>query len=598
MEMAGQGIRERCLRLALRSRLPLLLCAIALVGCQTNSLRDRYTSFSPQIRHLTLMPTDEVVCTSLGDLSQANACFAAGVRQEEEGLEGCVDLYYLAASYAWRQLESAPVALPNDPNYQAAWQTYQRSLGGLMANAIRYGRLDPRGHLIIDDGKKRRVVPIEYSGFAWKPNEFCQVHLASDFGHSDLKNYYQTDGLGVSLVAVRQGNGQEMFYRPKQAFPVTAVLRSRGCEEGQTGGDGAMSNARRCDTVLTFYNPCLFDSLYVGSAVVGLTKDLSAPFAYLLRESPRNFTEGFVNPSDGDLKPKLLMMEPYQRGKIPVVLIHGLWSDSMTWLDTVNELRAQGDLYRQYQFWYFEYPTGGEMLISAAELREKLLLAREQFDPQHQDAAMEQMVLVGHSMGGLVVQLEVTYSYDILWQHIANRPLESVRTTPGMREELRRTFFFDPSPLVKRVVFIATPHKGSGMSGRLVGRAASSLVRFSGFEATQYRQLMDNNRDIFKEYLWENRPTTVDLLEPANPILQAMAKMPFGRCIRIHSIIGTGKSTLAGETSDGVVPISSARQAGACSELLIPAGHQKLHRNPACVAELMRILRQHDQQQN
>ncbi len=585
--MARQGILERCPRLVLHLWLPLLVCAIVPVGCQKTSLRDRYTFYSPQIRHVTLMPTDEVVCASLGNLNQASACFAAGVRQEEEGLEGCVDLYYLAAIYAWRHLESAPVALPNDSNYQTAWQTYQRSLGGLMTNAIRFGRLDPRGHLIVADSSRRRTVPIEYYGFAWKPNEFCQLHLTSDFAYNDLQNNFQSSGLGISLVAVRQGNGQEMFYRPKQPFPVTAVLRSRGCEERGTGGG---------DAVLAFYNPCLYDSLHVGSAVAGLAKDLSAPFACLLRESPRNFTEGFVNPSDGKLKPKLIMMEPYQRGKIPVVLIHGLWSDSMTWADTANELRAQGDLYRRYQFWYFEYPTGGELLISTAELREKLLLAREQFDPKHQDAAMEQIVLIGHSMGGLVAQFEATYSYDVLWQHIANQPLEAVRTSPAMREELRRTFFFDPSPLVKRVIFIGTPHKGSGMSGRLAGRAASSLVRFSSFETTQYRRLMDDNQDIFKEYLWKERPTTVDLLEPSNPMLLALAKMPFGCGIRWHSIIGTGKSTLAGETSDGVVPISSARQAGACSELLIPAGHQKLHRNPACVAELMRILRLHDRQ--
>jgi len=533
------------------------------------------------------MPVGEVPWASSAHLRQANLCFEAGVRQEEEGLEGCVDLYYLATLYAWRHLESAAVVLPGDANYQEAWQTYQRSLGGLMANAIRFGRLDPRGRLIIADSSKRRAIPIEYFGFAWKSNEFCQVHLASDFAQNDLQNNFQSSGLGVSLVAVRQGNGQEMFCRPKQPFPVTAILRSRGCEEQGTDGG---------DAVLAFYNPCLFDTLPVGPAVVGLAKDLSAPFACLLRESPRNFTEGFLNPSDGKLKPKLIMMEPYQRGKIPVVLIHGLWSDSMTWADTANELRAERDLYRRYQFWYFEYPTGGELLISTAELREKLLLAREQFDPEHQDAAMEQIVLVGHSMGGLVAQFEVTYSYDILWQHIANQPLEAVRTSPGMREELHRTFFFDPSPLVKRVVFIGTPHKGSGVSGRLAGRAASSLVRFSSFETTQYQQLMDNNRDIFKEYLWKDRPTTVDLLEPSNPMLLAMAKMPFGCGIRLHSIIGTGRSTLTGETSDGVVPISSARQAGACSELLIPAGHQKLHRNPACVAELMRILRLHAQQ--
>ena len=101
------------------------------------------------------------------------------------------------------------------------------------------------------------------------------------------------------------------------------------------------------------------------------------------------------------------------------------------------------------------------------------------------------MVLVGHSLGGLVAQLQVTYSYDILWRHVARQPIEAVRTTPQIREELQRKLFFDPSPLVKRVVFMATPHHGSNMARRLVGRAASKFVHYSADEEAAYRQLMD-----------------------------------------------------------------------------------------------------------
>ncbi len=582
MEVAGRGTRKPCPRPLLPAVVPVLLCAILLAGCHANALRDRHALSSSQTRRLTLRPERKLLCASPGELVQAQGNCSAGAQQEEEQLAGCVDLYYRAAIHAWRYLESTPVALACDPGYQAAWQIYQRSLSRLLTTAISYGRLDPRGRLMIVDGSGCRVVPIEYQGFAWKPNEFCEVLPASDFHGADLQHYYQTCGLGISLVAVRHACGPEVYYRPHQPFPVTAVLRP-------TRGD-----ARRGDAVLTFYNPHHLDSLPIGSTIVGMERDLSAPLTYLLRESPRRFTEGFLNPDDADVKPKLLMMEPYQRGKVPVVFIHGLWSDPMTWVDTVNELRAQNDLYRQYQFWYFQYPTGGELLESAAELREKLLLAREQFDPQHQDRALEQMVLVGHSMGGLVAQLQIASSQDILWRHAANLPLETVRATPKMCARLRRTFFFDPSPLVRRVVFIATPHRGSGMSRRVIGRVASSLVRYSPVETAQYRQLMDNNREVFKEYLWDSRPTAVDLLEPSNPMLLALAEMPLDCRVQNHSIVGTSRRTFTGELSDGVVPVSSARQAGVCSEVFIPTRHDKLHRDPACVAELMRIMRVHD----
>ena len=209
---------------------------------------------------------------------------------------------------------------------------------------------------------------------------------------------------------------------------------------------------------------------------------------------------------------------------------------------------------------------------------------------------MDQMVLVGHSMGGIVAQLQCTCSYDILWRQAAKRSLETVRTTPAMRERLRRVFFFDPSPLVKRVVFIGTPHRGSTRSRRLIGRVASSLVHLSGPEEVQYRQLMDNNRDIFAEYLWDSWPTSIDLLEPSNPLLQALACMPFNRCVRRHTIIATGGMAISGEPGDGVVSVSSARQAGVCSELLVPVRHEELHRNATTVNELLRILREHDRE--
>lgn len=583
METAGRGTFAKSSCSLLRRHGALILCAILLVGCRANALRDPHAVLPPQTWHETRLPVSQVVGVPSRHLACARSYYAAAERLEDDQREGCVDFYYRSALAAWRHLEADPDPLALDRDYQAAWQVYQRGLDRLIATALEFKRLDPRGQLVIADGSLRRVVPIDYKGFAWKPCEFCEILPADDLRTSDLRQHYEARGLGVSLVAVRRSAVEELFYRQTQPFAVTAVLRP-ACS-GAAGEDG----------VLTFYNPCVFDTLRVGAAAVGLRRDLSAPFAYLLREAPRRFAEGFLNPNDADVQPKLIMMEPYQRGKIPVVFIHGLWSDPMTWIDTVNTLRTQRDLYQRCQFWFFQYPTGGDLLESAAKLRADLLLARERCDPCHADEAFEQMVLIGHSMGGLVARLQVTYSSDLLWRHAAHQFFEAVRCTPAMRERLRRTFFFDPVPLVRRVVYIATPHRGSGMARRLVGRAASSLVQFSPSEREQYEQLMDSNRGVFKEYLWDAQPTAVDLLEPDNPMLQALAQMPHGRCVATHSILGTGRRTLRGEPSDGVVPISSARQSGVCSELSVPVKHEEVHRDPTSIAELARILREHAQ---
>ena len=262
----------------------------------------------------------------------------------KEDNEGCVDLYYRAARHSWQYMESPPGPTV-DPRYQAAWQIYQQSLAHLITTGCRYGRLDPRGRLIVADSSGRRVVPITYYGFPWKPNEFCQVLCAGDFHSRDINHHYQTIGLGISLVAIRQSCGNELFYSSRQHFPVTAVLRP-ACSKHDLADGSIPSDPHDSGAVLEFYNPYLFDSLPVGPILSVWKENLTAPFACLLKDTPRKFTEGFIDPSDADIiKPQLLMMEPYQRGKIPVVFIHGLWWDSVTWVDAVNDLRgARGHL--------------------------------------------------------------------------------------------------------------------------------------------------------------------------------------------------------------------------------------------------------------
>lgn len=564
MERSGQGASNASYTRhpAVHGLSVVITGAILLAGCCALPLPDRQNLPSGGASYSALRPVvvDETLAAARANLGAAKAA-------EERQQGQCVDLYYQAAVLAWPQLEYGD---------QVAFQTYQESLARLLTAASRYGRLDPRGRLTIASARGRQIVPITYYGFAWKPSDFCQLLPAADFERNDLRHYYHTPGIGMSLVGVRQAACDEEFFRSRQTFPVTAVLRPTPS-----------------GTVLEFYNPLTFDSISVGPDRLRLDRDLTAPLVYLKKTTPTKYLQGFLDPGETDVKPKLVMMEPYQPGKIPVVFIHGLGSDPLTWTDATNSLRAQGDIYRRCQFWYFRYPTGGDLMESAAALRDKLLLARETCDPQHRDPALAQMVLVGHSLGGLIAQLQVTYSYNILWRHAAKQPLAAVRTTPQIREELQRKLFFDPSPLVKRVVFVATPHHGSSMALRLVGRTASKFVRYSADEEASYRQLMDCNRDIFYEYLWREKPTAIDLLEPDNPLLAALAQMPFGRCVRLHSIIGTGFTTLRGESSDGVVPESSAHQPGACSERFVAARHEQVNKVDGSVEELQRILREH-----
>src|SRR5207248_836369 len=54
----------------------------------------------------------------------------------------------------------------------------------------------------------------------------------------------------------------------------------------------------------------------------------------------------------------LSLVRPCVRGKIPVVLIHGLWSSPRSWAPMIEGLQADPILRENYQFWTFGYPTG------------------------------------------------------------------------------------------------------------------------------------------------------------------------------------------------------------------------------------------------
>lgn len=583
-----------------RSSLPtwafaiLALFSAATCGCQSVTLRPVGAATAYRPCSDIEVPSDAGFTAYRFDATFDVAQLAARSQQElasaEEldrlGQNRSVDFYYRATLHAAQSLQGSE--FPSQGDGSAAWQVYHRGLAGLIEAGQRYGRLDPRGQLTLREGPTR-VIQINYYGFGWLPGDFHQLALAEHFHSRDLTNHHRTCGLGLSLVGVRKSPCEdEPFFRPRQPFAVTAVLRPIGGAGAHVGDP-----LEHGESVLEFYNPYVFTSIEWCSQRTPLARDLTAPLAAAVNEAPRQYLRAFTSPSDTEVKPKLIMTERYQRGKIPVVFIHGMYSDPITWVDTFNDLRAQSDLYQRYQFWLFRYPTGGAVLDSAAQLRAQLALARQVSAPANDDPALDSMVLIGHSLGGLLSKMQVVNSYDLLWRQAARQPFDAVRASEQERMRLARGFFFEPLPFVSRVVFVGTPHRGSALARRLAGRVGSSLVSFGPDANQEYRQLMETNSDVFKPNVVRRRPTSVDFVEPDNPFLIALREMPVNPTVHLHSIIGTGKLVPVGEPGDGVVDVSSARCPGVESELFVPAQHEKLHRDPESIAEMARILRQH-----
>ncbi len=287
----------------------------------------------------------------------------------------------------------------------------------------------------------------------------------------------------------------------------------------------------------------------MGSTRVPLESDLTTPLAYFLSKVPEETVAllGLLDPEKllmlrpGTKEPimGLYMVQPYEPGKIPVLLVHGLWSSPMTWMEMFNDLRSSPDIRQHYQFWFYLYPTGQPFWLSAAQLRRDLAEVRQVLDPQHREPALDQMVLVGHSMGGLVAKLQTLDSKNDYWNLASHEPFDQVRADPQTLRKLRETFFFQPNPSIRRVVTIATPHRGSPFSNQTTQYLLGKLIRLPETLVGAKQALFRDNPGLLFDRSLLKIETSVDSLSPDSPIFPLMLAGRRPPWVRYHNIIGT-----------------------------------------------------------
>jgi pimeloyl-ACP methyl ester carboxylesterase len=259
----------------------------------------------------------------------------------------------------------------------------------------------------------------------------------------------------------------------------------------------------------------------------------------------------------------------------------------------IEVLEADAALGDRYQFWTFGYSTGDPLPYSAALLRRDLDEVRQKFDPDRSDAALDRMVLVGHSMGGLLTKMMVQDSGTRLWRLVSNRPVEDLAGDRDDCDRLRGALIFKPRPEVRRVVFIATPHRGSRVDRGGLGHLGSRLIRLPDpLRATYGRLMARNGPDFFTERFRKGLPTSVDELEWQSPMLLGLDEVGLAPTIRAHSIIADRREPPRVGGGDGLVAYNSAHLDGVASELLVSSGHL-CQDNPAVIREVRRVLVEH-----
>lgn len=497
--------------------------------------------------------------------------------------------YLAAAVYAYAFLfpgdgAAAPARL--DPRVRVAADVYNRALTlGLAAPDGETVALRP-GIYALPFGELEIGIPSE--AFLWHGRALYHFVPVAELRVRGLRARYRRPGIGAPLAAKAwvdgEPNGADVYVPRRTRVPVTAFLRL---------DDARRQLARpRLSATLELHDGSEASTVAVDGGTFPLELEPTATLAWYLAESPVWSFE-LKGLFLGDLlrreRAELAFLRPYRRGRIPVVFVHGTASSPARWADMVNDLDADPVIRERYQFWFFFYSTGNPIAYSASRLRDVLTEAVRAADPDGTDAALREMVLVGHSQGGLLTKYAVIDPGDRLWRRFSDRPFDEVSFRPKTRRLLEAAFFPKPLPFVRRVVFIATPHHGSYVAALSVSRLLARFVRLPAdvAEATTDfatgHSLRRGRSGVVSGF------GAITGMIPGSAGIEALAAEPIMPAVRAHSIIAVRGDGPPEDGADGVVRYESAHLPGVDSEKVVRAGHSCQGERPV-IAEVERIL--------
>ena len=264
----------------------------------------------------------------------------------------------------------------------------------------------------LDKGRDARPPPLEGTAVAgWRissrsddlglaadtplPDELL---AASSLRFTGLRNTYRRDGFGAELVAVMPAQaGLDAPDRPSYGqtrFPaITALL----VFDGRTLAEVLATRAVQ----VVLYDPYRSAQAELAGERVPLAANFTAGYGLWLARA------GFATQSlrtlfgltDGLVRPRIELMQPYDPKRRTIVMLHGLASSPEAWINVANEVLGDELLRQNYQIWQVYYPSNAPLALNQKAIREALLQALAHFDPAGDAPASRDMVLVGHSMG-------------------------------------------------------------------------------------------------------------------------------------------------------------------------------------------------------
>jgi pimeloyl-ACP methyl ester carboxylesterase len=419
---------------------------------------------------------------------------------------------------------------------------------------------------------------------------FNNFSLAWGYRVTGLRNRYTRDGIGVPMVA-RRAPGESFpleQYFPAGGYiaPITVYLRF--------DPDDSQVSAERVRVGLA--DTRLAEHVCFGRQTLPVAADFTVPYAVqITRDRSRAAGRAALF---GDSVPGsrlgLTISAPWDPAKIPLILIHGLASSAEAWRELTNDILGSAELRGRYQIIHYTYATNESVLDTAARFRRELgeFLAVVKYDPN----VSPKLVLIGHSMGGLLAKSVAVDSGTALWDAAFRVPGESLHASDSSRRTFEEALILKPWISVGMIIFMGTPQHGSDEADGLLGRVSASLLRLPADYVNLMREIglrdpEELQPDVRSRFV-SGRLTSVESLSPRHPLMQAYGELSIAAGIPFYSIMGTAAHDAHGRPSDGYVTVESARLPGSVSDTLLPIRHRQFDR-AAPLNVVYRILREH-----
>jgi len=402
---------------------------------------------------------------------------------------------------------------------------------------------------------------------------------------------YQFKGSLIVQRTIKDGLGAPLVVMSKDINPekLDPFAQGKHVYYGMTGL--VKFSGSRC--VAQFVDPLAVEVVPFEGHTYPLAADFTAPLALALADLKPRQKElaGLFMPEELEANIRLARLQPYDPNKIPVLCIHGLGDSQATWAPLIQTLRGDPLIRKNYQFWFFSYPTGYPYPLTAAVLRRRMD-AIGAYYPNH-----KKIVVIGHSMGGMISRTLVTDSGMTLWNTLYDKPAAQLPVAAETRKVMSESLIFKHRTDVSRVIFMSPSHRGADLATNFWGRLGSKIIGNPKDAIPDETKVLALAKPNSTGEQLTRMPNSIDMLDPKNRFVTTLAEIPLTRGIPYHTILGDrGKgghlSHEAPVSTDGIVPYWSSHLDGAQSELIIPS-HHWTNQHPLGIAEVDRILHQH-----